>query len=149
MPCFLANFVFKVICRPLVLKRKTKKTAPTRPKLNVEAQGQRGRKQATCMKSHFQKRERKEKKKGKCKPNWTILSCCILFCAEVFPSSSSLPFFPFLLFVFSPAHIHTIFTPYCPSLQSICAVLDLGRKRPFTHLGPAIQVPDNAPVSPE
>lgn len=119
MPCFLANFVFKVICRPLVLKRKTKKTAPTRPKLNVEAQGQRGRKQATCMKSHFQKRERKEKKKGKCKPNWTILSCCILFCAEVFPSSSSLPFFPFLLFVFSPAHIHTIFTPYCPSLQFV------------------------------
>lgn len=54
-----------------------------------------------------------------------------------------------LLFVFSPAHIRAVFTPYCPSLQSICAVLDLGRKRPFTHLGPAIQVPDNAPVSPE
>lgn len=94
---------------------KDRKNNSNRPKLNAKAQGQRGRKQATCMKSHFQKRE---EKKTKGKPNWTILSCCILFCAEVFPSSS-LPFFPFLLFVFSPAHIHTIFTPYCPSLQFV------------------------------
>ncbi|PTB57130.1 hypothetical protein M431DRAFT_394999 [Trichoderma harzianum CBS 226.95] len=117
------------------------------PKLNAKAQGQKGRKAGNMHEEPLsEEREKREKKKAKANQtgrfchvaSYPVLRFSPLLFSLLFSSSSS----------FSPAHVHTCIHSLLPEF-GICAVLDLGRKRPFTHLGPAIQVPDNAPVSPE
>lgn len=133
MRCFLANFVFKVICRPLVLKRKTEKTTPT--KAQCKGTGAERKKAGNMHEEPLS--EKREEKRQMQKANQTGRFCHVASFSvlRVFPSSLLSPFFfPPPLRSLQPTYI--LYSLPIARVWNLCGPR-LGTKTPIHPPGPS------------